>query len=133
MTAGERQKWSNKMIIANMEILTKEVLDKCTSRNVEAYTLKNSKANTIAFSTNNRRRREFEITFLKDACYRVSTRFLGYKSVMAKGDEEFFVDNDPDGRRKKFNVNLDTVGAVNKLILDMLENGFSETPDVQYQ
>ena len=118
------------MIIAKMEILTKEVLNKCKARNIEVYALKNSKANTIAFSTNNRRRRELEITFLKDACYRTSTRFLGYKSVMAKSDGDFFVDNDPDGKRKKFNINLDTIGAVNRLILDMLENGFSETPNV---
>ena len=32
--------------------------------------------------------------------------------------------------RETFNINLDSVGAVNRLILIILENGFSETPDV---
>ena len=49
-----------------MEILSNEVLSKCKSKGIEVYTLNKSKANTIAFTTNYRRRREFEITFLRD-------------------------------------------------------------------
>ena len=118
------------MTEAKISIVSKEVLNKCKARNIEVYTLEKSKANTIAFSSNNRRRREFEITFLKDAEYRVSTRFQGYKTIMEKSDGNCFVDHDPDGRRMRANVNLDTVGAVNRLVSDMLEYGFSEVPVV---
>ena len=90
----------------------------------------NQKIQFSCSSSNNRRRREFEITFLKDAEYRVSTRFQGYKTIMEKSDGNCFVDHDPDGRRIRANVNLDTVGAVNRLVSDMLEYGFSEVPSV---
>ena len=49
---------------------------------------------------------------------------------MEKSDGNCFVDHDPDGRRIRANVNLDTVGAVNRLVSDMLEYGFSEVPSV---
>ena len=118
------------MTEAKISIVNKEVLNKCKARNIEVYTLENSKAYTIAFSSNNRRRREFEITFLKDAEYRVSTRFQGYKTIMEKSDGNCFVDHDPDERRIRANVNLDTMGAVNRLVSDMLEYGFSGIPVV---
>ena len=44
----------------------------------------------------------------------------------------FFIDNDPDGRRKRFNVNLDSDYAVNKLLIKMLDFGFSEDPETQH-
>lgn len=119
------------MINAQMGILSKEVLIKCKEKGIEVYPLKKSKANTIAFSTNNRRRREFEITFLKDYKYRISTRFTGYKKAMLESGYSVFEDNDPDGRRKRYNVNLSDEAAVNRMILDMLEYGFSDTPDTQ--
>ena len=119
------------MINARIEILSKEVLSKCKSKGIEVYTLKKSKANTIAFTTNYRRRREFEITFLKDSKYRISTRFLGYKKAMMERSNSVFEDNDPDGRRKRFNVDLYDEGAVNRMIWNMLEHGYSEIPDVQ--
>ena len=119
------------MINARMEILNNEVLDKCKSKGIEVYALKKSKSNCISFSTNNRKRREFEITFLKDSKYRISTRFTGYKKVMIENSTNFFVDEDPDGRRKRFNVNLDNEEAVNDMVLRMLEKGFSETPYIQ--
>ena len=114
-----------------MGILSKEVLNKCKEKGIEVYTLNKSKANTIAFSTNNRRRREFEITFLKDLKYRISTRFVGYKKAMVESGNSVFEDNDPDGRRKRFNVTLTNEVAVNRMIKDMLEYGFSDTPDTQ--
>ena len=78
------------MINARIEILSKEVLSKCKSKGIEVYTLKKSKANTIAFTSNYRRRREFEITFLKDSKYRISTRFLGYKKAMLEIEHSVF-------------------------------------------
>ena len=119
------------MINARMEILNTEVLDICKSKCIEVYALQKSKANCIAFSTNNRKRREFEITFLKDSKYRISTRFLGYKKVMVERSTNFFADDDPDGRRKRFNVSLNNEEAVNDMVLRMMEQGFSENPDVQ--
>ena len=112
------------MINARMEILNNAVMEKCKSKNIEARVLKNSKANCIAFCSNNRKRREFEITFLKDGIYRISTRFTGYMKVLMK-ERSLIEDVDPDGRRKKYNVTLDTEVAVNKLILEMLDTGFS--------
>lgn len=119
------------MINARMEILNNAVMEKCKSKNIEARVLKNSKANCIAFCSNNRKRREFEITFLKDGIYRISTRFTGYMKVLMK-ERSFIEDVDPDGRRKKYNVTLDTEVAVNKLILEMLDTGFSVDPEVHY-
>ena len=121
------------MINARMEILSDEALNKCIANGIEVYTLKRSKANTIAFSTNYRRRREFEVTFLKDSKYRISTRFLGYKEAIKESYPNVFEDNDPDGRRKRFNVNLPDEEAVNQMILNMLEKGFSEMPTIQRQ
>lgn len=119
------------MIYARMEILNNEVLEKCKSKNIEARVLNNSKANCIAFCSNNRKRREFEITFLKDAEYRISTRFTGYMKVLMN-ENSYIEDVDPDGRRRKYNVTLDTEMAVNKLILKMLDTGFSVDPEVRY-
>lgn len=119
------------MINARMEILSNEVLSKCKSKGIEVYTLKKSKANTIAFTTNYRRRREFEITFLRDSKYRISTRFLGYKKAMMERSNSVFEDNDPDGRRKRFNVDLHDEATVNRMIWNMLEHGFSELPVTQ--
>ena len=121
------------MINARIEILSEEVLSKCKSKGIEVYTLKKSKANTIAFTSNYRRRREFEITFLKDSKYRISTRFLGYKKAMLEIEHSVFEDNDPDGRRKRFNVDLYDEGAVNRMIWNMLEHGFSELPVTQHR
>ena len=120
------------MIIAKTEILSNEVMNKCKSKGIEAYTLKNSKANCIAFCSNDRKRREFEVTFLKDAKFRISTRFTGYEKVMINEGDRFFIDNDPDGRRKRFNVNLDSAYAVNKLLIKMLDFGFSEDHETQH-
>lgn len=119
------------MINARMEIVRKDVLNKCKAKYIEVYILKNSKANCISFSTNSRRRREFEITFLKDSQYRISTRFLGYKNVMMESGADFFEDSDPDGRRKRFNVNLHDEDLLNQMIINMLEYGFSDKPDVE--
>ena len=60
-----------------------------------------------------------------------STRFTGYKKAMLESGYSVFGDNDPDGRRKRYNVNLSDEAAVNRMILDMLEYGFSDTPDTQ--
>jgi len=119
------------MINARMEILSEEVLSKCKAKGIEVYVLKKSKANTIAFSTNCRRRREFEITFLKDSKYRISTRFLGYKKVMMESMPHFSVFDVPDEGRIRSNVNLPNKDMVNRLILNMLESGFSEMPTIQ--
>ena len=110
-----------------------KVLSKCKSKGIEVYTLKKSKANTIAFTSNYRRRREFEITLLKDSKYRISTRFLGYKKAMMERSNSVFEDNDPDGRRKRFNVDLHDEATVNRMIWNMLEHGFSELPVTQHR
>ena len=39
------------MTEAKISIVSKEVLNKCKARNIEVYTLENSKANIIAFSS----------------------------------------------------------------------------------
>lgn len=119
------------MINARIEVLSQKVLEKSRAKNIEVYTLKNSKANCIAFSSVDRRRREFEITFLKNSHYRVSTRFLGYLNVMEAKNLEIISDNDPDGRRKRFSVILTDENAVNRLVYDMLEKGYSKEPVVQ--
>ena len=119
------------MINAKMELLRKDVLIKSRSLGIEAYVLKNSKANCIAFTSDNRKRREFEITFLKESRYRVSTRFVGYKRVMINSGADYFEDNDPDGKRKRFNVNLAAADKLNQLIMNMLTDGFYEMPDVE--
>ena len=120
------------MIYARLDILNDEVLKNCKDRGIEAYTLKKSMANCIAFSSNNRKRREFELTFLKDDNFKVSTRFTGYKLVMMNEKGRYYEDNDPDGRRKRFNAKLNSEAAVNELILKMLELGFSKEPVIQF-
>ena len=120
------------MVNARMEILSNEALSKCKAKGIEVYILKNSKANTIAFSTNDRKRREFEVTFFKDSKYRVSTRFLGYKKAMMESGVRVFEDNDPDGRRIRFNANLLDEETLNMVIANMLDSGFSEKPNVQH-
>ena len=119
------------MINARMDVLNDEVIQKCRSRNIEVRILKNSKANCMVFTTNNRTRREFEVTFLKGSHFRISSRFLGYKKVMMSDDADFFTDDDPDGRRKRFNIVLDEKDAVNRLLMRMLEYGFDDIPEVQ--
>lgn len=119
------------MIKARMEILTTEVLNKCKDNDIEVYALKRGKANCIAFTSNNRRRREFEITFLKDSKYRISTRFLGYRKVMADSNVNVIVDNDPDGRRIRYSVYLCDEDAVNRMLLNMLAYGFSQDPVIE--
>ena len=46
-------------------------------------------------------------------------------------DADFFTDDDPDGRRKRFNIVLDEKDAVNRLLMRMLEYGFDDMPEVQ--
>ena len=119
------------MINADLTILSKDVLRACETLNIEIRVLNNSKANCIAFTAKNRKRREFEITFLKNSFFRISTRFIGYKSVFERLGYDVMSDNDPDGRRKRFNIHLSEKDEINILIIEMLKDGFSANPVVE--
>ena len=119
------------MIQANSNILDDRVKSKCADLGIDIYPLKNSKANTLAFSTNNHRRREFEITFLTDEKYRISTRFLGYRSVFDQASLVYICSDDPDGRRKSYSVETDDRDLLNVLILKMIMSGYEKNPRVE--
>ena len=52
---------------------------------------------------------------------------------MMERSNSVFEDNDPDGRRKRFNVDLHDEATVNRMIWNMLEHGFSELPVTQHR
>ena len=119
------------MIEATIELLDDDTLQKCYALNIDVYPLKNAKRNTLAFTSHNRRRREFEIVFIGTDIYRVSTRFLGYRAVLANYSGITETHEDPDGRRKSFSVNVNSKPEVNKLIATMLCKGYTEVPQIE--
>lgn len=116
------------MKLADLNVIDKEVRNKCSSTGIDTYALNNSKANTIAFSSKNCTRREFEVLFLADGRYRVSTRFLGYKKVFELFPLECTCNKDPDGRRKRFSVETKSRTVLNELLLQMVTKGFEPNP-----
>ena len=119
------------MITANLDLLDEDTLQKCYARNIEVYPLKNSKRNTIAFTSHNRRRREFEIVFINTDRFRISTRFLGYSAVFIDYSDSIETYDDPDGRRKSFSVEINGESEVNELIAAMLCKGYTDTPQIE--
>ena len=117
---------------ANIKILSDENKRLLDSHLIDCYTLNNSKANELAFASNNHRSREFEVKFMADGSYRLSTRYLGYKTVM----ESFapgFVEKikDPDGRRYSFRVSVYDDTELNELIYKMLLEGYDPRPKTE--
>ncbi len=117
---------------ANIKILSDENKRLLDSHLIDCYTLNNSKANELAFVSNNHRSREFEVKFMTDGSYRLSTRYLGYKTVM----ESFapgFVEKikDPDGRRYSFRVHVRDEEELNELIGKLLKEGYDGNPKIE--
>ena len=118
---------------ATAEILSREVREECATRGISYHTLHNSKANELAFTTLAGRKtvREFEIIFLKGPVFRISTRFLGYKDVMIRKGYNISLTNDLEGNRKIFAVELSDISAVNHLLIEMLNEGFTSNPETE--
>ena len=116
------------MVLADTKMIDQEVKRECASSGIDIYSLNNSKANTLAFSSKNRTRREFEVLFLEDGRYRISTRFLGYKKVFELFPLECTCNKDPDGRRKRYSVETKSCTVLNELLLQMVTNGFETKP-----
>ena len=119
------------MIEATIELLDNDTLQKCYALNIDVYPLKKSKRNTLAFTSHNRRRREFEIVFIDTGIYRVSTRFLGYRAVLVNHSGITETHDDPDGRRRSFSVDVNSKSEVNELITTMLCKGYTEAPQIE--
>ena len=119
------------MITATLDLLDGDTLQKCNVLNIEVYPLKNSKRNTIAFTSHNRRRREFEIVFCSPDIFRISTRFVGYRTVFTDYSDNIETYADPDGRRKSFSVEINGESEVNELIVAMLCKGYTDTPQIE--
>ena len=120
------------MITATLDLLNGDTLQKCYALNIEVYPLKNSKRNTIAFTSHNRRRREFEIVFISIDHFRISTRFLGYRAVFVDYSGSIKTTDDPDGRRKSFSVEVSGESEVNKLVAAMLCKGYTNAPQTEF-
>lgn len=98
---------------------------------VDYYPLHNSKADELAFASDNHRKREFEIKFMSDGSYRFSTRFLGYKHVMEKHTGSIEKIKDPDGRRYGFRSVVYDRAELNALVEELLTEGFDSDPKIE--
>ncbi len=105
------------MIYANLNIISKGTIEMAELLGIDYNILKNSKGNTIAFTSHGHSRREFEVVFLKDGFYKINTRYLAYKSVMKKHFSQVKEVNDPDGRRKGFEVFTRSTYEINELLI----------------
>ncbi|MBR4461036.1 MAG: hypothetical protein IKS51_00410 [Erysipelotrichaceae bacterium] len=118
------------MIEANSSFISednKELLDKL---GISYEPLHNSKKNKLAFTTDNHRKREFEIKFMSDGTYRIGTRYLGYRGVMSKADKPVTKRKDPDGRRYSFYITV-CENELNTILMVMLLNGFDPIPKTE--
>ena len=113
---------------ANTDILSSENIDLLDSMMIDCYPLHNSKADELAFASNNHRTREFEIKFMNDGSYRFTTRFLGYRKVMEQYTGTVEKIKDPDGRRYSFKTFVQGENRLNDLIGRMLIEGFDPNP-----
>ena len=104
-------------------------MQKCELLAINVKVLNKSKRNTVAFKY--KRRREFEITFMENGLYRISTRFLGYRNVMYKYKGPVTKTEDPDGRRYNFFVQVYNDKELNKLVWKMLGEGFDLVPKTE--
>lgn len=116
---------------ASISILSAENKALLESMLIDYYPLHNSKADEIAFSTNGRRTREFEIKFMSDGSYRFGTRFLGYKRVMEKYTGAIEKIKDPDGRRYGFRSVVYDKAGLNALLEKLLTEGFNSDPKIE--
>ncbi len=116
---------------ANTKILSKDVVAKLDSLCIAYYALKKSKSNELAFTSNNKKNREFEIKFLNDGTYKVSTRYLGYKKIMDSTIGFTQKTKDPDQRRYSFSVIVDSKEGLNCMLLEMLNKGYDINPKVE--
>ena len=116
---------------ASIDILSKENKSLLEEIGIDYYVLHNSKANELAFASNNHRNREFEIKYMSDGSYRVTTRFLGYKRIMEQYIGMGEKINDPDGRRYGFKVFVYDKVKLNDLINMMLKKGYDPDPKIE--
>ena len=98
---------------------------------IDCYVLHTSKANELAFASNNHKTREFEIKFMSDDSYRISTRFLGYKRVMERYAGSIETVKDPDGRRYSFRSFVYDEESLNSLLGKMLKEGYDPQPKIK--
>ncbi len=116
---------------ANKDVLSAENIKLLDSMMIDYYLLHNSKADELAFASDNHRRREFEIKFMSDGSYRFTTRFLGYKRVMEQYVGSVEKIKDPDGRRYGFKSFVYDEEKLNDLINKMLKEGYDKNPKIE--
>ena len=69
------------MIVASTDVLSHKILQKCNELCIDVYALKNSKRNTLAFTSHNRKRREFEIAAIyTQLVYKAAFHIVNYTS-----------------------------------------------------
>ena len=116
---------------ASTDILSAENRILLEEMSIDYYVLHNSKANELAFASDSHRNREFEVKFMSDCSYRITTRFLGYKRVMEKYTGMIEKIKDQDGRRYSFKTFVFDEEILNDLIIMMLKEGYDPNPKTE--
>ena len=116
---------------ANKGVLSADNIKLLDEMLIDYYPLHNSKADELAFASNNRRTREFEIKFMNDGSYRFTTRSLGYKRVMEKYFGLTEKIKDADGRRYGFKIFVEDEKTLNDLVEKMLKEGYDPDPKIE--
>ena len=116
---------------ANKNILSEDNIKLLDKMSIDCYPLHNSKADELAFASNSHRTREFEIKFMSNGSYRLTTRFLGYRYIMEKYTGSVERIKDPDGRRYGFKSFVYDVEKLNDLVNKMLKEGYEPNPRIE--